>query len=120
MKVKDMKRKFRFFTIKYWKDYIRLRHILKCIKNAKKHFIKDRSEKNIKSYGMCTYLALELFKRNHCDYDKIKNIIPIFTPKFFNSKKNPYCYWWDLYDTESRINAFNKLINHYKKLIKEL
>lgn len=115
-----MKRIFRFFTIRYWKDYIILRHILKCIKNAKKLFIKERTEPRGVLYGICKYLGIYLFKGRSFNYDAIKDIIPIFTPQFFNSDKNPYTYWWDIYDVQSRINAFDKLINHYKKLIKEL
>lgn len=114
-----MKRIFRFFTITYWKDYIRLKHILKCIKNAKKRFIKDRSI-NITSHGVCYYLGKELFGDRIFIYDNIKNIIPIFTPQFFNNNRCAYGYWWDAFDTQSRINAFDKLINHYKNLIKEL
>lgn len=115
-----MKRIFRFFTMRYWKDYIRLRHILKCIKNAKKEFIKDRNNTYPIFYGMCKYLGLELFNGNYYFYDRIKDIIPIFTPQFFNKNNSPYCYWWNIYDVQSRINAFDKLINHYEKLIKEL
>lgn len=116
-----MKRIFRFFTIRYWKDYIRLRHILKCIKNAKRHFIKDRTEPRGVLYGMCKYLGLYLFKGRLFIYDNIKNIIPIFTPQFFNNNNRcTYGYWWDVFDVQSRINAFDKLINHYKNLIKNL
>lgn len=120
MKVKDIKQKFRFFTIKYWKDYIRLRHILKCIKSAKRHFIKDRTEPHGVLYGICTYLGLYLFEGRAFIYDTIKNIIPIFTPQFFNSDRYVYSYWWDIFDVQSRIDAFDKLINHYEKLIKDL
>ena len=115
-----MKRRFRFFTIKYWKDYIKLRHILKCIKNAKKQFIKERSKPCSILYGICTYLGIYLFKGGFFTYDAIKDIIPVFTPQFFNSDRNPYGYWWNIYDIYSRINAFDKLINHYEKLIKDL
>ena len=121
MKVKDMKRIFRFFTIRYWKDYIRLRHILKCIKNAKEHFIKDRNKKCPILFGLCYYLGIELFSEFSYTYDKIKNIIPIFTPEYFHicgSKR--YSYWWSIFDVQSRINAFDKLINYYENLIKEL
>ena len=119
--MKDINKIFRFFTIKYWKDYIRLRHILKCIKNAKRHFIKDRSNICPILYGMCMYLGLYLYLYNtHINYDKIKDIIPVFTPQFFNTNKNKYAYWWNIDDTQSRINAFDKLINHYENLIKEL
>lgn len=117
-----MKRIFRFFTIRYWKDYIRLKHILKCIKNAKKRFIEDRIDLGIISYGLCHYLGTELFgDMRVLKYDDIKNIIPIFTPEYFNARTNRrYGFWWHIYDTYSRIGAFDKLINHYKKSIKNL
>lgn len=121
MKVKDMNRIFRFFTIKYWKDYIRLRHILKCIENAKVNFLLDRSKPNNRFEGLCYYLGKELFGGRMCIYTEIISIIPIFTPEYFHvSGSKRYCYWWDIYDVYSRIDAFNKLINHYKNLIKEL
>ena len=61
MRVKGMNRIFKFFTIKYWKDYIRFRHILKCIKNAKVNFLLDRSKSNNILNGLCYYLGEELF-----------------------------------------------------------
>lgn len=121
MKVKDINKIFRFFTIKYWKDYIRLKHILKCIKNAKERFIKDRSKPCNVFLGLCYYLGTELFGYNNFIYNDIKNVIPIFTPEYFHvSGSKRYGYWWDIYDVYSRIDAFDKLINHYKNLIKEL
>ena len=68
----------RFFTIKYWKDYIRLRHILTCIENAKRHFIKDRNEPRLILYGICAYLGAYLSEREFCTYDTIKSIITVF------------------------------------------
>ena len=116
-----MKRRFRFFTIKYWKNYIRLRHILKCIKNAKLNFLIDRSTSNNVQAGLCHYLGEELFGHHLFNYYDIKHIIPIFTPEYFHVSGSKRCdYWWDIYDVCSRINAFDKLINHYKNLIKEL
>ena len=120
MKVKYINKIFRFFTIKYWKDYIRLRHILKCIKNAKVNFLLDRKS-TIELKGLCFYLGIELFNNLIFCYDEIKDIIPIFTPEYFHvDASRKYGYWWDIFDVQSRINAFDKLINHYENLIKEL
>lgn len=115
-----MKRIFRFFTITYWKEYIRLRHILKCIKNAKERFIEDRKSNGI-LFGLCHYLGIELFNYRAFLYEDIKDIIPIFTPEYFHLHNSRiYGYWWNIHDVQSRIDAFDKLINHYKNLIKEL
>lgn len=55
------------------------------------------------------------------DYDKyggpekISDIIPEFKPETFNADK-PYHYpWWSTSDRESRIKAFDKLIEIYSK-----
>lgn len=97
-----------FGFIKRWKERRRRKSILKDIKKAKNIYISC----NIPYMCNCFMLV---------DYDKygrpekISEIIPEFKPETFNADK-PYHYpWWSPSDRESRIKAFDKLIEIYSK-----
>lgn len=121
MKVKNINKSFKYFTIEYWKNRKRLKYILKCIKKAKNNYINEYYINfPVNSKGLCYYLSKE-FNSSMMSYGELKKIIPVFTPEFFNIKNcNILCYWWDRHDKQSRINAFNKLIDYYTNIIKEL
>lgn len=49
-------------------------------------------------------------------YDKIQQRIPEFKPETFNvDPKRLHDFWWPLRDRDSRIKAFDKLIEIYSK-----
>ena len=54
-----------------------------------------------------------------CSYNYIQKIIPEFNPIYLDAPYQ-YGYWWALGDIESRIKAFDKLIQLYKSKLKEL
>lgn len=62
-------------------------------------------------------VVYSIFAKEGIDcYEKIKRIIPEFKPETFNVFQSyPYTPWWDTRDRESRIKAFNKLIEIYSK-----
>lgn len=119
MKLKDIIRRFLYKKPKYPYDVI-----LDVIKKAKINYYK------YKGTGMCTHLydAIESCKylnineyKDKCvndDFNIIKFFIPEFNRKFFNINKDNICYWWPRYDTESRLKAFDKLINLYEEKLK--
>lgn len=98
-----------------------LKLCLKIITDAKDYYIKN-------SYlGMCNAFNRTLFL-NYFKYIEgigsnnwIKNNIPEFNAEYLTGIKKSYNeFWWNLNDTDSRIAAFDKLINLYETKIKEL
>lgn len=87
------------------KEY-RRRRILRDIKKAKE-FYKMRT-----TDYMCSSFILvsEKYFRKH-----INSIIPEFNRDFLNAKHKECAAWWDRADRESRIKAFDKLIEVYSK-----
>lgn len=76
--------------------------------------------------GMCRsfYLAMVvkgyILEYHDIEYKDIRRIIPEFNLEFLEAKKYDIdWYWWHINDTESRIRAFDKLINLYKQKINE-
>lgn len=118
MKVKDMNKIFKYFTLSYWITRNKYKEIIKWIKSAKKYYISDTY---IKQYrGMCfAFHISNKYADKSLTYDYIQKIIPEFNPIYLNA---PYQegYWWALGDIESRIKAFDKLIHLYKTKLKEL
>ena len=86
------------------------KEIVKILERAKNLYINFcHTSKN----GMCHYIMIayyELYGKHIMVY-QTSMIIPKFKPIFCKGDKA--MYWWDLNDTESRINAFNKLIEYY-------
>ncbi len=87
------------------------KEIVKILERAKTLYIHDF----ILTYkhGICHYIisAYCQLHGKHIIACQIPIIIPKFKFKF--CKGNNSIYWWELDDTESRINAFNKLIEYY-------
>lgn len=97
------------------------------LRRAKKMYLKE----GIGRTGMCHCIdnAMRLFilKKLHDDpylygfddisYDYIELVFPEFNPVTLSAKpnSNPRGYWWSVNDFQSRIRAFDKLIEIYKK-----
>lgn len=73
--------------------------------------------------GMCSCIRAATYKLYNellLDYWDIRKTIPEFNPEFLNNYvKNINGYWWTISNRQARINAFDKLINHYKQLIED-
>lgn len=90
--------------------------ILYVLYTAKAQFIADRNTPNY-GIGMCFYIqqSLKSIFNIYVYYSKIKSIIPEFVPKTFElNLENDLLWWWNAEDVDSRINAFDKLIEIYK------
>ncbi len=88
--------------------------VLEILKKAKRYYLAGIREHYYK--GMCYYIGKVLFKSNvNFAYNTIQDYIPKFTPKFCGGKPDFLGYWWDTFDTISRIKAFDKLIDYYSK-----
>lgn len=86
------------------KEY-RRRRILRDIKKAKRYFEKGK-----------TNLMCESFAMVSTKYEKpIDSIIPEFNVDFLDANYKRKLVWWDWWDRESRIKAFDKLIEVYSK-----
>ena len=88
--------------------------ILEILKKAKEYY----TFKNISNVlGMCFRIHRVLLVEYHVDvsYGEIEYIIPEFNPDFLGGKINSQNYWWNTFDGESRIAAFDTLINTYDK-----
>ncbi len=88
--------------------------IVKVLKEAKDLYLIGRRH----NYGMCFYLEKVLKKygyRPFLEYCDISDYIPKYNRKFCNANYRKDSYWWDLYDVESRVKAFDKLINYYSQ-----
>lgn len=63
---------------------------------------------------MCSCFCKVDENKYYC-YSYIHKIIPEYTPKTFGSKARTGALWWPHTDRESRIKAFDKLIEIYSK-----
>lgn len=98
-----------FGFIKRWKERRRRKAILKDIKKAKQFYVNRRER------FMCKcFFRVDFVKYPY--YDVIRQRIPEFKPDTFNADPNNfYGAWWDPRDRDSRIKAFDKLIEIYSK-----
>ena len=87
--------------------------IVTLLRVAKTNYIYDIENNSILE-GLCYYIirAFHQIYDKYITYCDIPILIPNFNPIF--CKGDNATYWWAIYDTESRINAFNKLIKYYK------
>lgn len=95
--------------IKRCKERRRRNSILKDIKEAKQFYINRRER------FMCKcFFRVDCIKYTY--YPLIRQRIPEFIPETFGIDHGyiPF-YWWDPRDRESRIKAFDKLIEIYSK-----
>ena len=95
--------------------------ILCVLYTAKSKFITDRNTHNY-APNMCFYIqdAINIIFKTYIYYSKIKDIIPEFIPETFGVNIEYDSYWWNVEDVDSRINAFDKLIEIYKNKLKVL
>lgn len=84
---------------------------------AKQFYIELYEAEEHDGYGMCYCIqyALYIFTGQRVPVSMIVNLIPEFNPSFFGLNVDINAgFWWDEMDTESRVKAFNKLIEHYE------
>lgn len=87
------------------KEYHR-RRILRDIKKAK----------TVYEMGMTDFMCSSFEMVSIKYYEKpIYRIIPEFNRDFLDAKHKESLVWWDVSDRESRIKAFDKLIEVYSK-----
>ena len=92
--------------------------ILCVLYTAKTKFIVDRNTASY-AFGICFYIhaCINFIFNININYSDIKNIIPEFVPETFNINVEYHHLWWDADDIDSRIKAFDKLIEIYKNKI---
>ena len=92
--------------------------ILCVLYTAKSKFITDRNTYN-HAFGMCFYIqdCISYIFKIYVYYSKIKNIIPEFVPETFGLNVEDNHFWWNIDDIDSRIKAFDILIEIYKNKI---
>ena len=114
--------------------------IIDLLKQSKELYLQEIEGKDyIRFPGMCWCIKtiankgksrIEQNNKGHVPYKIIKAQIPEFSPTYLKSYKveyfasRPYLqigleFWWDVDDTESRIKAFDKLIELYENSTKE-
>lgn len=99
-----------FGFIKRWKERRRRKAILKDIKKAKKIYLEG------KVHFMCLCLSrVDSQKYGSCEF--IEERIPEYNRTFLGADPDlsDTSRWWDLDDRDSRIKAFDKLIEIYSK-----
>ena len=96
--------------IKQWMKHRRRKSILKDIKKAKDFYLRHES-----SY-MCICFSWANYKK-YGTLEKIQERIPEFNREFLNAIKTSCDYgaWWPSDDRDSRIKAFDKLIEIYSR-----
>lgn len=83
------------------------------------HALKGYIESIDRGYykGMCDALtrsAMQLDIAKWLNQKDLVNLLPEFNPLWLTgNSKISGCYYWPIKDHESRITAFNRLINHY-------
>lgn len=94
--------------IKKWREKRRRKRILKIIKDAKQYYL-DK-----KSLYMCLCFGevYARFYRKDSLYENIHKMIPEFNREIMGAVYTDNI-WWDIIDRESRIKAFDKLIEIY-------
>lgn len=96
-----------FEFIKRWQERRRRESILRDIKKAKQIFLTDKGR----------FMCLCFKEVNYYKYistEDIQKRIPEFNRKFCEATLNSPA-WWPYVDRESRIKAFDKLIETYSK-----
>lgn len=92
--------------------------ILCVLYTAKAKFIADRNTLNY-AFGICYYIqnCIHYVFNIYICYAEIKDIIPEFIPETFGLNVDHNNHWWNIDDIDSRIKAFDKLIEIYKNKI---
>ena len=68
--------------------------------------------------GMCYCLRRAVYDQ-YVDYSMLPYNFPEFNPKYLKSTASIYEFWWDIEDIESRLKAFDTLIELYKNSTEE-
>lgn len=97
--------------------------VLEILKLAKEKYIQSHSSSyNLNDYhkaflGMCYFIDSAFCTKFKVTilYSDIEKVIPEFNPDFFETVPNKQNYWWNIFDQESRIKAFDILINIYEE-----
>lgn len=96
--------------IKNWFKNRKRKQTLEIIKQAKQVYLDGKE--------CCMCFSFMRVEDSFLCYKDIVKRIPEFTPDFFGANKIyliAICYWWPIEDRQSRIKAFNKLIEIYSK-----
>lgn len=93
--------------------------ILEILKRAKV-FYEDYSKTSTGALGMCNAIDRVMSEEDKLLHNIYHNDeskwIPEFNKKFLGGTGSKKAwYWWPSYDSESRLEAFDKLINLYQK-----
>lgn len=96
-----------FGFIKRWRERRRRKSILRDIKEAKQLYLTGKER------FMCLCFK-EVNYNKYISTEAIQKIIPEFNPKFCEATYNSPA-WWLTEDRESRIKAFDKLIETYSR-----
>lgn len=86
----------------------RRKQILKDIKKAKQIFLNGEED------YIC-FCFRTVNREKYSSWKDIHKVIPEFIPQTFGRYIPPRGAWWRTFDRESRVNAFNKLIEIYSK-----
>lgn len=96
-----------FEFVKRWRERRRRESILRDIKEAKQLYLTGKGR------FMCLCFK-EVNYNKYITTEAIQKRIPEFNPKFCEATYNSSA-WWPWVDRESRIKAFDKLIEIYSK-----
>lgn len=112
MKLKNINKILNYINPFYWINRRKNRERYLIVLAAKHYFINNRDANHIT--GLC--YCFNRIINEYTDKDKfnITDIIPEFNRKFLNAKNLTDPWWWDTSDYQSRIKAFNKLLDYYK------
>ena len=98
-----------FKFIKRWNERRRRKAILKDIKKAKQYYT------DCVEVFMCHCFRRVNFDKYY-NYESIHKLIPEFNREYLGSSiDKKYAIWWLTRDRESRIKAFDKLIEIYSE-----
>jgi hypothetical protein len=103
-----IKRIENWFSNYSYRENRRREQILKDIKKAKQIFLNEEED-----YMCYCFRAVNCGK--YLGWKDIHKVIPEFIPQTFGRDIPSRGAWWNISDRESRINAFNKLIEIYSK-----
>lgn len=112
MKAKDISKSFKYINPFYWIKRRKAKKIYKILIDAKSIYTEFIAHNIYTGMGICISKAYK-YKNIDVNIIDIEKHIPEFNRKFCNADKPLNAYWWDRYDVESRIKAFNKLIKCY-------
>ena len=112
MKVKDISKNFKYINPIYWIKRRKTKKIYNILIDAR-HIYSEHIANKI-YLGMCICIIKAYVNKNiYIHIKDIKKHIPEFNRIFCNADNMTDSYWWELYDVEPRIKAFNKLIKCY-------